>query len=511
MRCVFVVVLVVLLSAVVLSQSPDPAATGWPKECTSVLAGKNATADGSVMHGYSCDGAKYCYLSHTPGEEHGNESYAVFSFDGRKLGEVPQVERTYAVWSTVDGTDYDLPSGGLNEHGVSIAETTIPGRETLFSDRCVLDYPNLMYLTLQRSRSAREAVEVMSRLVGEYGFNMASGGECITVADPKETWVFEVFGPGAGWTLESGEPGAVWVARRVGDDEVFVSANRARIGRIEEDDITSPNIHSLAKALGLWDGRKEFVWHDVYGEDQGRYSSLREWRVFSLLAPSERLSPDEGRYPFSVKPDRKIGLKDLMGIYRDTYEGTPFDLTENKAFYVNGKKSPIASPYGRRNTRDDLWDLLGIESERTISQSRTGFSFVNQLRANGLSVMWFSEDCPGTSVYVPVYAEAGRMPDRWTRCSDDTIDDSAWWTFNLVNNLAFQSGYQRAIEDIRRTQLSLESRFLTQQRAVENAALRLNGAERRDFLERYMGRCAGEALDAYAEVEEGLLYSYYAF
>jgi dipeptidase len=511
MRNAFVLVLGVMLSAIVFSPSPDPAAAGWPKECTSVLAGKNTTADGSVMHGYSCDGADYCYLSYTPGEEHRNESYAVLSFDGRKLGEVPQAERTYAVWSAMVGIDHDLPSGGLNEHGVSIAETTIPGRETLFSDRCVMEYQNLMYLTLQRSRSAGEAIAVMSGLVDEYGFNMADGGECITVADPEEAWVFEVFGPGAGWTPESGEPGAVWVARRVGDDEVFVSANRARIGEIRSEDMTSSNVYSLAKELGLWDGRDEFVWQDVYGEDQGRYSSLREWRVFSLLAPSERLSPDAVRYPFSVEPDRRIGVKDLMGVYRDAYEGTPFDLTENPAFYVNGTKSPIASPYGRNNTRDDLWDLLGIESERTISQSRTGFSFINQLRSNGLSVMWFANDCPGTSVYVPVYAEASRMPEKWLRCNDTTVDDSAWWTFNLVNNLAFQSRYQYAIGDIQQIQRSVEDGFLAQQKATENTALRLEGKARNDFLERYTYKCADEALRAYEALTRELIYRYYSF
>lgn len=479
------------------------------KECTSILAGKETTLDGSVMHTYSCDGAKYCYLKYTPREKHENESYAVFSFEGKKLGEIPQVNETYAVWSTMDGADHDLPSGGLNEYGVSIAETSIPGKDVLFSENCVMDYPNLMFLALQRSKSAREAIDVMSALVDAYGFYMEYGGECITVADPQEAWIFEVFGPGKEW--EHGEPGAVWVARRIKDDEVFVSANRARIGEIEGEDITSSNIYSLAKNLKLWDGKEEFLWYDVYGIDQGRYSSLREWRVFSLLAPSEHLSPEGEIYPLSIKiePDEKIGVKDLMNIYRDTYEGTQFDITEAEAFYINGTKSPIASPYGRRNTKDDLWDLLGIESERTISQSRTGFSFINQLRGNGLSVMWFADDCPGTSIYVPVYAGIKRMPERWLRCNDETFDDSAWWIFNLVNNLAFQSRYQYAIQDIRKVQSSIEGRFLTQQRAIENTALTPKAGD--DLLERYSYKCANEALNAYDALAKQLVYEYYAF
>jgi len=410
----------------------------------------------------------------------------------------------------MDGTDHDLPSGGLNEYGVSIAETSIPGNDVLFSENCVLNYPNLMFLALQRSKSAREAIDVMSTLVDTYGFYMEMGGECITVADAKEAWVLEIFGPGQEWNYGK-EHGAVWVARRIKDNEVFVSANRARIGKIEEEDITSSNIYSLAKELKLWNGGEEFLWYEVYGIDQGKYSGLREWRIFSLLAPSEHLSPEEERYPFSIKidPNEKIRVEDLMNIYRDTYEGTQFDITESEAFYVNGTKSPIASPYGRRNTKDDLWDLLGIESERTISQSRTGFSFINQLRDNGLSVMWFANDCPGTSVYIPIYACAKKLPDNWLRCDDRAYDDSAWWTFNLVNNLAFQSRYQYAIKDIERVQSSIENRFLTQQRAIESTALRVE--EREDFLERYTYKCAEETLKEYEKLVDELIYRYYAF
>jgi dipeptidase len=509
MKLAFILLTCALLFALFMPESSGSETLSLTdeKECTSILAGKNTTADGSVFNTYSCDGAKYCYLRYTPRERHENESYAVFSFEGKKLGEIPQVNETYAVWSSMDGTDYNLPSGGMNEHGVSIAETTIPGKDALFSENCAIDYPNLMFLALQRSKSSREAIEVMSDLVDTYGFNMAYGGECITVADAEEAWAFEVFGPGKGW--KQGEPGAVWAARRVKDDEVFVSANRARIGRIEEEDMTSSNIRSLAEKLGLWDGKKEFVWYDVYGEDQGRYSSLREWRVFSLLAPSEHLSPEEERYSFSIEPDRDIGLEDLMSIYRDTYEGTEFDITENDAFYVNGTKSAIAGPYGRRNTRDDLWDLLGIEGERTISQSRTGFSFINQLRSNGLNVMWFANDCPGTSVYVPIYAGTKNLPEKWLRCNDETSDDSAWWTFDVVNNLAFQSRYQYAIEDIQKTQRSVEDQFLKQQKAIESTALK--SGNRDDFLERYSYKCADDALKAYEALERGLIYKYYAF
>jgi dipeptidase len=505
-----VILMGALLFLFLFAPPVEPAAE-QNKECTSILAGRETTADGSVMHTYSADGAKYCYLSYTSGAKHENESYALFSFDGERLGTVPQPEETYAVWSTMDGTDYNLPSGGINENGVSIAETSIPAKSALFCKNCAMNYPNLIFLALQRSTSAREAVETITELVGTYGFYMEMGGECITVADSKEAWVLEIFGPGQKWNYGSKEPGAVWVARRVKDNEVFVSANRARIGKIEEEDMTSANIYSIAMELNLWDGKEEFVWYRVYGEDQGHYSSLREWRVFSLLAPSEHLSPEEERYPFSVEidagVDRKIKPEDMMKAHRDTYEDTQFDITEN--FYVNGTKSPIASPYGRRNTRDDLWDLLGIESERTISQSRTGFSFINQLRDNGLSVMWFANDCPGTSVYIPLYTCAKKLPDAWLRCNDRTYDDSAWWTFNLVNNLAFQSRYQDAIKDIERAQSSMEGRFLTQQRAIESTALRIE--EREDFLERYTYKCAEETLKEYEKLVDELIYKYYAF
>ena len=228
--------------------------TGY-RECTSILVGKGATVDGSVIHGYSADGAKYCYLEYMPAAEHSpGETFSVYTFDGSKIGEIPQLERTCAVWTSMDGAETPLSSGGINEFQVSIAETTIDENGALFCDRAMINYPNLMLLTLQRSRSAREAVDVMAGLVEEYGFYMEWGcGECITISDPTEAWVFEVFGPGSEWRFDSSNPGAVWVAREIEDDEIFVSANRARIGEIIEGVNRSSNVFSLAEDLGLWD------------------------------------------------------------------------------------------------------------------------------------------------------------------------------------------------------------------------------------------------------------------
>ena len=263
------------------------------------------------------------------------------------------------------------------------------------------------------------------------------------------------------------------------------------------------------------------MWYEIYGANEGggKYSSLREWRVLSMASPSMELDPAESYFPFSIKPDRKLGVQDVIGVYRDTYGGTQFDITERPEFRVDGEKSPAASPYGMRNTEDPLWNLLRIESERTISQSRTGFCWVNQLRGwlpdpiGG--VMWYANDCPGTSVFVPIHVGAVSVPDAWAECDATAFDgDSAWWNFNIVNNLAFQSLYQMAIEDIRVVQRDVEHLFFSHQGAIENTALGLyKGGEEdtRDFLTAYTHKSCDEALNVYSQLLKLLLYKYYAF
>jgi dipeptidase len=451
--------------------------------CTSILVGKNATIDGSVLNSYSCDGAKFCSVYFSPKAFHKEgEIIPIYKWGGDKIGEIPQVKETYGCWVSRD-------SGGINEYQVSMGETTIFGRTELFCKNASLNYPNLMLLVLQRSKTAREAIRIMGNLIEEYGFYMeydGTGGECITIADPNEVWAFECFGPGTEWNLNSEKPGAVWVAQRIPDDEFFISANRARIGEIDLNNteyfMASPNVFSLAEENGWWNNNKPFMFYEVYGPDTSVSSSRREWRGLSIVAPSLTLNPNAERFPLSVKPDKKLAVQDIIYIHRDTYEGTPFDITENPAFYIideegNKVKSPMATPYGTKSsTKSELYDLLGIQSERSISISRCGFSFVNQLR-NWLpddigGVMWYANDCPGTSCYIPIYVGATSISEEWTKCDSEKVDrESAWWAFNLVTNLASQSKYQEAIIDIQEVRGPLEKDIFLNHRAIENTAL----------------------------------------
>jgi dipeptidase len=523
----YILVALVLMSLLVGSDfGVNECYVGKELGCTSMLVGKNATVDGSVLTSYSCDGAIFCSVNFIPGGMHEEgETIPIYTWGGKKIGEVPQVEETYSCWTPLDGA---LFSGGINEHQVSVGETTTGGRRELVCENASLNYPNLILLGLQRAKTARESIRIMGDLIEEYGFYGV--GECITIADPDEAWAFECFGPGFQWTFESEKPGAVWAAQRIPDDEFFVSANRARIGEIDLNNseyfMASPNVFSLAEERGWYNnsgGDGPFVFYEAYAPDIDIRCSRREWRGLSLVAPSLNLDPDLERFPFSVKPDKKLAVQDIMAIHRDTYEGTQFDITENPAFYVtdengNKVKSPMATPYGTRSsTESELWDLLGIKSERSVSVSMAGFSFVNQLRGwlpdDIGGIMWYANDCPGTSCYVPIYAGATSISEEWTRCNPKRVDrGSAWWAFNLVNNLAFQSKYQLAIKDIRAVRDPLEMDIFLHQHAIESAALSLykkDPAAAQEFLTRYTTSIADKVLDAYWDLSDLLLYKYY--
>jgi len=521
------VIMSLLVAPGVFGLNEDNINTEYTGDCTSMLVGKNATVDGSVLNSYSCDGAIFCLVNFIPGATHEEgERIPIYTWGGEKIGEVPQVKETYSCWTPLDGA---LFSGGINEYQVSIGETTTGGREDLVCENASLNYPNLMLLGLQRAKTARESVEVMGDLIKEYGFYDV--GECITIADPDEAWAFECFGPGAEWTLESGKPGAVWAAQRIPDDEFFISANRARIGEIDLNNseyfMASPNVFSLAEEMGWYNSSngEPFVFYEVYGPKVNFYNTRREWRGLSIVAPSLSLDPDAERFPFSIKPDKKISVQDIMAIHRDTYEGTKFDITENPAFYVtdengNKVKSPIATPYGTKHhgLESELWDLLGIKSERCISQARVGFSFVNQLRDwlpdDIGGIMWYGNDCPETTCYIPIYAGATSISEEWTRCNPKRVDrGSAWWAFNLVNNLAFQSKYQLAIKDIRAVRDPLESDIFLHQHGIESVALSLyrkDPAAAQEFLTKHVHSAADKVLDAYWDLSDLLLYKYYA-
>lgn len=436
--------------------------------CTNLLVTPGASADGSVMITYTCDGEFHPILAHAPAADHEpGEMLEIRHWDGKVYGEIPQPEHTWAVTRLI------------NEHQVVIAETTFDGRPELRNPDAMLHYWDLMRLGLQRARTAREAVEVMTSLVAEFGYR--STGESFSIGDPREAWIMEMIGPGPG-----GE-GAAWVARRIPDGCISAHANMARIGTFPLDDpencLYSDNVISLAVEKGYYDpdSGEEFSFRKAYAPVTAqtlRYTATRVWSLFRRAAPSLELDPGFHRaepgaepYPLWIEPDEKLSLADVIDLMRDHYEGTDYDMTVGVD----------AGPFGTPNRwRPMTWrdESGGVHSwERPISTQQTGFSFVAQCRGRLPDpvggVMWYGVDDTYTTCYFPVYCGATGVPPSFARGSLSEFSwDSAWWVFNFVANFA-NLKYSWMIKDIRAVQAEIESAFLAEQPAIEKAAVEL--------------------------------------
>jgi len=332
----------------------------------------------------------------------------------------------------------------------------------------------------------------------------------------------EIFGPGEQWMADSGKPGGVWCAQRIPDGEVGCSANRSRIGKVDLENrdmfMMSPNIHSLAEELGIWKRGDPFVWHDVYGDPGSIDNSLREWRALSLAAPSLGLQAmgdsTVDRYPFSVKPDQPLTVQRLLAFMRDGYEGTEFDLTEHPAFNPQGKKSPLARPWGPT----ELFDLLDIKPKRALCTPTSGYVFVAQLRdwlpdTIG-NCLWFAYGPAYTSCFVPIYAGVTDLPDAWDQAPDYTriSRHQVPWNFRLVFSLANNLRYQDAVQDIQRVFMPAEEAFFKIQAHVERTAVEVfrkestEGVER--FLNVYAEHCLTQVGYTYHELVDYLMFRY---
>lgn len=484
--------------------------------CTSIVVGKDASVDGSVMTTHTCDGWYDARIQVVPGEtfEPGtmtsiNKNICNVTRPNKeliKVGEIPQVEKTY--------TYYHVGYPFMNENQVMIGETTISGYRDYRNGDAWMVIEQLQVLGLQRAKTARECVEIMGALAEKYGYG--DGGECLTVTDPNEAWFFEILGPGPLWTPDSGKPGAVWVAQRIPDNAVGVSANRSRIGEIDLDDtdffMASSNVFSLGEEMGYYDPNsdKPFVFWEVYGPKTDFYNRRREWRVLSLVAPSLNLPMDQQRYPFTVVPDKKLSVQDLIAIKRDHYEGTELDLTKGLAAGPFG--NPNRYPTPKENKPEDR---ITLRWERAISMFRCSYSFVSQARSwlpdpiGG--VLWFGEDSPQTTCYIPFYCQITEVPESFSSGSRIVFDkDYAWWAFNFVSNWA-DLKYSYMIEDIKEVQEEIEGDFFAMQSAVEMAALELykkDPALAVKYLTNYSNDAANRAVDAWWELADELVAKY---
>ena len=433
-----------------LSNSPQADA------CTNLIAGKKATTDGSVMVTYAADSHNlYGMLTHTPAADHApGEMRKVEDWDtGKPLGEIPQIPHTYNV------------VGNINEHQVVIGESTWGGHKELVdtTGNSIIDYGSLMQIALERSKTAREAIDVMTDLVDKYGY--ASSGESFSIADKDEVWIMEMIGKGA-------EKGAVWIAVRIPDNAISGHANEPRIRRVnlkdKENVKYSKDLIPFARRRGYFTGKDaDFSFADafeVHTADTRRGCDGRVWSFFNRFDPEGAKeyfawvdAKSDNPMPLYIIPDRKLDLRDMQSAMRDLFQGTPYDMT------LDVGAGPNHVPY-RWRPMDFEVDGKHYVHERAIATQQTGWSFVSQSR-NWLpdpvgGVLWFGTDDTNTTVYMPFYCSMTEVPQQLGPGDVNNFSyDSNFWMNNWVANQAYNR-YDLMIPDIRKVQGALEDSFI---------------------------------------------------
>ncbi|MFH1762775.1 MAG: C69 family dipeptidase, partial [Gemmatimonadota bacterium] len=421
-----------LLPGPVCSGEPGDLACGCDPEvqdcgCTSIQVSKGASTDGSVMTAHSCDGNYRTWLQIEPARENApgtmrpiywGKLHTETPDDMRRLrlkGEIPEVANTYRY--------FNVAYPAMNEKGLAIGETTIGGRRELRNDEGLFLIENLQAVVLERTTTARDAIKLIGELVKEYGYG--DSGECLTFADAKEVWHFEIMGAGPFAV------GGVWAAVRIPEGQVGVSANIPRISTLNVDDpdhyMASENVFSLAEEMGWWDpaSGKAFRFWEAYSGRQPY--STREFFILSTLAPSMNLTMEMEELPFSVTPDKKVSVQEVLAYYRETYEGTEFDVTKNMLIpnrYAQNPddpqmvKSPMVDPWSLGRDWGQLFNALApgsVEPVRTIAVQQCSYSQVIQARdwlpPEIGTVAYFSFDNPGQSPRMPVYAGTLSLPE----------------------------------------------------------------------------------------------------
>ncbi len=467
--------------------------------CTNFLVTKGASADGSTMISYAADShIRYGELYYSPAR-HWSAGSMVTIYDrgtAKPLGQIPQVEYTY---QTI---------GFMNEHQLALGETTFGGRNELVDTTGIMDYAALMFIALQRAKTAREAIKVIAELVEKHGY--ASSGESFSIGDKNEVWIMEIIGKGTEWQVDkktkekiNSRKGAVWVAVRIPDGYISAHANHARITTIPfentEKCISSKNIDkifnsgvevvyahdvvSFAREKKYFAGNdNEFSFSDVYAPltfDAARFCEIRVWCFFDEFTDGmdEHWDYATGkntakRMPLYVKPNKKLTPQDLMNAKRNHLQETELDMTKDAG------AGPFGLPYRWRGL---TWKYDGKEyfNERATQTQQTGFSFIAQMR-NWLpdpigGINWFGVDDAGTTVYVPFYCGINRVPKTWSEGYGDILtykDDAAFWVFNRVAHFAYLF-YSRVMPDVQKVQSELEGKFANYTPAVDAAALKL--------------------------------------
>ena len=457
--------------------------------CTNFVVGKDASVDGSTMVSYAADSyALYGYLHFAPAAKHAKGAVReVKDWDtGKPLCTIPQVARTYNV------------VGNMNEHQLAIGETTWGGRPELECGEGI-DYGSLIYIALERCKTAREAIKCMTDLVAEYGY--ASSGETFSIADPNEVWLMELIGKG------KVEKGAVWVAHRIPDDCIAAHANQARFTTINFNDkknwMWSKDVVDFAREQGYFEGNDEdFNFQEAYApyDFSGLYvCEARVWAFFRKFSDDmdkyfdfatgktfvETGGKDAGeRMPLYIKPNHKVSAQELKDCMRDQYEGTPLDITQG----------PDAGPWNSKLRYGSLTfqlDSTNYWYERPIATQQTAWSFVAQMRgyesAKAGGILWFGVDDAATSLYMPIYPTITAIPECLKEGNGDLYTysaTSAWWTYNIVANWAYTK-YSAMLPEIQKVQKIWEDKFNSQVEVIDQTVAKMKAADKAAWLTRY--------------------------
>ena len=473
--------------------------------CTNFLVGKEASVDGSTMVSYAADSyALYGFLYHSPAADYAEGAVReVKDWDtGKPLCTIPQVAHTYNV------------VGNMNEHQLTIGETTWGGRPELETGEGI-DYGSLIYIALERCKTAREAIKCMTDLVAEYGY--ASSGETFSIADPNEVWMMELIGKG------KVEKGAVWVATRVPDDCIAAHANQARFTTInfkdKENWMWSKDVVKFARKQGYYTGKKDedFNFQEAYApyDFSGLYvCEARVWSFFRKFsddmdkyfdfASGKTFVETGGKYagermPLYIKPNHKVTAQALKDCMRDQYEGTPLDITQG----------PDAGPWNSKLRYGSLGfklDSVQYWFERPIATQQTAWSFVAQMRgyesAKAGGIFWFGVDDAASTVYVPMYSTITEVPECFKEGNGDMYNyspTSAWWTYNIVANWAYTK-YSAMMPDIKKVQAAWEDKFNAQVEAVDAQVANMDAAHAAEFLTKYSCAQAQESTAAWKDL-----------
>ena len=440
--------------------------------CSNFIVGKKASVDGSVMCSYSADDyGMFQNLCHYPAAKHAKgEMRKIFDWDSNKYyGEILEAAETYNV------------IGNINEWQVTIGETTYGGREEMVDSTGIMDYGSLIYVALQRSKTAREAIKVMTTLANTYGYN--SGGETFTICDPNEAWIMEMMGKGAG------SKGAVWVALRIPDDAICAHANQSRIGKFNMKDkknvMYAKDVVSFARSKGWFKGKDaDFSWKMAYAKPDfsgRRFCDARAWAMlnhFYDMSPyldwALGKNPDAQDMPLWVVPNKKVSVKDVENVMRDHYEGTPLSVADGSDIGGGIWEMPYRpTPL--------MYKVDGKQyfNERPVSTQQSGFVFVSQMRSwlprEIGGVFWFANDDANMAAFTPVYCSMTERPECYNTPGADALHFSkknAYWVCNMTSNMVYPR-YSLMFPTLKEVRDSLDNSYFAAQAGVEKKAQEL--------------------------------------